>query len=790
MLIRLRRWLNLKPRTRPKSYRHFCSVPADVQRLESRRLMTVSLSNLVDPHPSPNDGFGTGGVALKNGNIVVTSPYDDAGGTDAGAVYLFNGTTGALISTLTGSHAGDFANCWVWQVGNSNFLVENPTWQNGTEVLAGAITWGSGVTGVSGRISAGNSLVGSVAYDQVGASYHIWVLPNGNYVVDSQGWHNRAGAVTFGDGNSGVQGIVSAANSLIGNSVNQLGNGDSVGKGGLTVLPNSDYLVGSPDWTNGTILYAGAITYCSGTTGTNGQVSAANSLVGDHYGDAIGREGSIQTLSNGNYVIASPDWNQGAGAVTFGPVGASLAGPITASNSLVGGQPHGGVGAGGVFTLSGGDYVVVSPTWTDSNSSHPGALTLGNRTSGVHGLITATNSLLRDTSVPTLFVVTNTDLVYHENDGPRPVAPELEPFVATVHQIDSATIRISGNYQMGQDRLAFPNTSQIHGSWNAATGTLTLTGTADEAQYRMAVESVTYRNVSDNPNTLPRTIEFSIGHSSSVSNTVVRSISVIATNDPPLLSNVPSGPLGIVVGSGPQVVAPTILVADPDSDVLTSATIQIAANFQKGLDVLQFVNTTRITGSWNASNGTLTLSGTDWVSSYRAALRSVTFRNSSIAPSLLLRTVEFQATDGYLAGNKVSRGIQLDHAPHLAVVVSSAFTYSGGRVGVAIAPALQVTDSDNANLMGAVVQIGNRLAGDELLFTNHAKIAAHWDESTGTLTFNGNASIADYRATLRLVKFRNLLQSQETSTRSISISVNDGFFNSNIIARGINVLRH
>ena len=46
-------------------------------------------------------------VALSTGNVVITSPYDNAGGTGAGAVYLFNGATGALISTLIGSHAGD-----------------------------------------------------------------------------------------------------------------------------------------------------------------------------------------------------------------------------------------------------------------------------------------------------------------------------------------------------------------------------------------------------------------------------------------------------------------------------------------------------------------------------------------------------------------------------------------------------------------------------------------------------------------------------------------------------------
>src|SRR5262245_32284966 len=63
--------------------------------------------NLVDPHPNPGGRFGHEVVPLSTGNVVVTDPFDDVGGVDAGAVYLFNATTGALISTLTGSTPGD-----------------------------------------------------------------------------------------------------------------------------------------------------------------------------------------------------------------------------------------------------------------------------------------------------------------------------------------------------------------------------------------------------------------------------------------------------------------------------------------------------------------------------------------------------------------------------------------------------------------------------------------------------------------------------------------------------------
>ncbi|MEO7539109.1 MAG: hypothetical protein ABIV21_03730, partial [Pyrinomonadaceae bacterium] len=63
--------------------------------------------------PVGSGAFGSTVTALQNGNIVVTDPLYDAPGpvVDVGAVYLYNGVTGELISTLTGSQAGD-------QVGN------------------------------------------------------------------------------------------------------------------------------------------------------------------------------------------------------------------------------------------------------------------------------------------------------------------------------------------------------------------------------------------------------------------------------------------------------------------------------------------------------------------------------------------------------------------------------------------------------------------------------------------------------------------------------------------------
>jgi hypothetical protein len=82
---------------------------------------------------------------------------------------------------------------------NNNYIVRSPNWDNGTVNNAGAVTWGSGLTGVSGVVSISNSLVGSSNTDAVGLDA-VTPLQNGNYVVITTSWDDstlqNVGAVT------------------------------------------------------------------------------------------------------------------------------------------------------------------------------------------------------------------------------------------------------------------------------------------------------------------------------------------------------------------------------------------------------------------------------------------------------------------------------------------------------------------------------------------------------------------------------------------------------------------
>ncbi|MEQ1862206.1 MAG: hypothetical protein ABMA13_20000, partial [Chthoniobacteraceae bacterium] len=437
-------------------------APFFVEPLESRIAPAAAFSQFVDPHPAPGNQFGFDLVVLSTGNVVITSPFDDFNGPDTGAVYLFNGATGALISELHGSSASDQVGFGgVTALTNGNFVVSSPGWDNGGLFDAGAVTWGSGTTGISGTVSQTNSLVGTTANDIVGGAGGVTALSNGNYVVGSSLWKDgggaSVGAATWGNGISGSFGAVDATNSLVGStagdavgsSILPLGNtgnyvvtsfnwdntgaidagavtwgngsngstvgavsaanslvgttaGDQVGfnaAGGLIVLNNGNYVVSSIFWDNGAALDAGAATWGSGTTGVSGSVSAVNSLVGSTNSDQVGS--GLRALSNGNYVVLSVRWNDGAvpeaGAATWGSGTAGVIGGVSAANSLVGSQAFDQVGSN-AFALTNGNYVVLSSLWDNGAVGDAGAATWGDGTTGISGVVSSGNSLVGSTS--------------------------------------------------------------------------------------------------------------------------------------------------------------------------------------------------------------------------------------------------------------------------------------------------------------------------------------------------------------------------------------------------------
>ncbi len=354
---------------------------------------TVTNANsLVGVVPSDHVGAGANGQngvhTLTNGNyVVISSSWND----NRGAATFCNGTNGCAgtissSNSLVGSVPLDSVGIGGFiELANGNYLIKSQNWNNGAISKVGAVTWGSGVNGISGEVSSANSIVGSGQDERI---FNVIPLVNGNYVVANPRWNSFRGAVMFGNGAAGTGGIMSSANSLIGSR-----DGDQVGSGNVTPLANGNYVVASPNWYLNSIPNAGAVTFCNGISGTIGIVSTTNSLYGDFVNHLIG-SGGVTPLTNGNYVIRSDFWNSSRGAITFGNGTTGVTGLVSSSNSLVGNTGGDRIGSAGVVALTNGNYVISSPDWDNAAMFNAGAVTFGNGTTGIAGLVSPSNSLV------------------------------------------------------------------------------------------------------------------------------------------------------------------------------------------------------------------------------------------------------------------------------------------------------------------------------------------------------------------------------------------------------------
>ena len=119
--------------------------------------------------------------------------------------------------------------------------------------------------------------------------------------------------------------------------------------------------------------------------------------------------------------------------------------------------------------------------------------------------------------------------------------------------LTGATVRIAANYLQGQDGLGFVNQPMIVGAFDAATGTLTLTGADSVAGYEQALRTVTFTTTDKAAAPLARTVSFTVSDGTVTSKPANRVIRVT-----PLPKT--TGQFGLVNGRH----IPTLRLTDPD----------------------------------------------------------------------------------------------------------------------------------------------------------------------------------------------------------------------------------
>jgi lipopolysaccharide export system protein LptA len=326
--------------------------------------------------------------------------------------------------------------------------------------------------------------------------------------------------------------------------------------------------------------------------------------------------------------------------------------------------------------------------------------------------------------------------------------------------LTGATVAITIGHDSG-DTLGYtaPLNNPITGSYNAATGVLTLTGTGTVAQYQEALRAVTFSTAASNLASV-RTVSFVVtddGGLSSIS--VPLAVTVLAINLPPVVVTTILNPIPFTAGNAPAALDPNVTIID-GSAALSGATVAITIGLTTG-DSLAFTQPpgSSITGSYNSATGVLTLTGAGTVAQYQEALRSVTFATTT-ATLVGVRTIAFVVTDvGGLPSVSVPLAVTV--ALNLPPIVTSSvvglsLNLLNGAPPQILDPGVLIVD-DSSTLTGATVTVGGLNVGgtDTLAFTSPpgSGIIGVWNATTKTLTLTGTATVADYQTALRSVTF-------------------------------------
>jgi VCBS repeat-containing protein len=139
---------------------------------------------------------------------------------------------------------------------------------------------------------------------------------------------------------------------------------------------------------------------------------------------------------------------------------------------------------------------------------------------------------------------------------------------------------------------------------------------------------------------------------------------VTAVNDAPVLS---TGSTLAYTENGTAVAINTaITVTDADNTPLASARVSITGGFAASQDLLGFANVSgtmgNIAGTYNSASGVMTLSSasnTATLAEWQAALRAVTYSNSSDNLSTAQRTVSYEVNDGAINATAVTSTIDV-----------------------------------------------------------------------------------------------------------------------------------
>jgi hypothetical protein len=336
---------------------------------------------------------------------------------------------------------------------------------------------------------------------------------------------------------------------------------------------------------------------------------------------------------------------------------------------------------------------------------------------------------------------------------------------------------------------AGPLAVQASVSVTGSTATVTITSTPglSNADMQTLVDGLKYNDTAVNPGDPNHVVTLTSlqdngGTAPGVDTATLNIMSTVTFDIAPTI--VAGGTLNYTENDPATVIDSTIDITDPDNPNMTGATVSITGGFDNTQDVLNFTPSGGIGGSYNATTGVLTLTGSATQAQYETVLGTVTYQNTSDNPSTAQRTVSYVVNDGFIDSTAGTATINITAANDVPVVTASggSTAYIENAAAVTVDGSLTVTDPDSSIISAQVRISANFQAGDSLNFANQNGISGNYVSGTGVLSLSGTASVADYQTALRSITFSSTNNDPGVS-KTVEFKVNDAVVDSNLTTK-------
>jgi VCBS repeat-containing protein len=341
--------------------------------------------------------------------------------------------------------------------------------------------------------------------------------------------------------------------------------------------------------------------------------------------------------------------------------------------------------------------------------------------------------------------LTGGGISYTENDAATVIDAGLTVTDADSTNLSSATVSIATGFAAGQDVLELTGAAPagISDTYNAATGALTLTGSASLADYQAALRTVAYRNTSDAPSAAARSMRFVVTDTAAgTSVAVARDLTVSPVNDGPAAADdaytvAANATLTVAAGTG-------VLANDSDLDGDTLSVDQVAGSGANVGTAYTTIGGAHVTVN---ANGSLTYNPNGQFDALTAGQSDTD-------------TVTYRATDGGL-NDTATVTFTVTGVNDAPVAVDDA--YSVGQSAVLTVPAAtgaldNDTDGDGDTLTVDQVAGSGASVGTQVTTTGGAHATINAD---GSITYDPNGQF-------------DILNAGQTGTDTVTYRAADG----------------